>query len=247
MLPTPSTSHVSFDRVYEPAEDSFLMIDTLSSASEKQFLQRRLHGTVPLVLEIGSGSGVIIAFVTAHSKSLFSRRDICTLAVDINPYACNETISTVVSAQATSRHNEGVFLGAVQSDLDSSLRDNSVDVLIFNPPYVPTEETPANLIDCLRRFDSLHDCTRGSRLLALSYAGGEDGMETTNKLLDSLPRILAPKTGVAYILFCARNHPDEVMQRIKSWGSNWDACVASISGKKGGWEKLSILRIWRCE
>ena len=41
MLPTPSTSHVNYNRIYEPAEDSFLLLDTLASPSETTFLRIR--------------------------------------------------------------------------------------------------------------------------------------------------------------------------------------------------------------
>jgi release factor glutamine methyltransferase len=84
-----------------------------------------------------------------------------------------------------------------------------------------------------------------SRLLSLSYAGGADGMETTNSLLDSVPEILSRGRGCAYILLCAQNQPEVVKQRIRNWGEAWKVETVSSSGKKGGWEKLQIIKIWR--
>ena len=85
MLPTPSTDHVDFERIYEPAEDSYLLLDTLSSESEKAFLRERFsslsqeqHIPPPFVVEIGTGSGVIISFVDAHVGIIFGRSDILT-------------------------------------------------------------------------------------------------------------------------------------------------------------------------
>ena len=100
MLPTPSTSHVCFDSVYEPAEDSFLFLDTLSSKSEVDFLHQRFSpvNEVPLVLEVGPGSGVIIAFLTAHAQTIFGR-DVLSLAVDANEEACIATAETVCKAR----------------------------------------------------------------------------------------------------------------------------------------------------
>ena len=102
MLPTPSTSHVAYERIYEPAEDSYLLLDTLSSDSEKAFLQSRFNvdttanyvahsSPSPIVLEIGTGSGVVLSFVNAHAKIIFGRHDIFTFGVDVNRYACKAT------------------------------------------------------------------------------------------------------------------------------------------------------------
>jgi release factor glutamine methyltransferase len=126
------------------------------------------------------------------------------------------------------------------SDLTSCIRPKQVDILIFNPPYVPTEELPS-----IPEATNVNTFERDSHLLALSYAGGADGMETTNRLLNELPNILHPDRGVAYVLLCAQNKPEEVKARIKSWLGSWKAETVGDSGKKGGWEKLQIVRIWQ--
>ncbi|KAI2636202.1 methyltransferase domain-containing protein [Xylaria nigripes] len=255
MLPTPDTSHVPYERVYEPAEDSFLLLDTLSSPSEKAFLQARfgvsLSSTTtsslappalpPLVLEIGPGSGVVIAFLAAHATTLFGTRNILTFAVDLNEHACTATTETVRRAVASnSATSSPAFLGAAQGDLVAPLRDHSVDVLVFNPPYVPTAELPsAEEEGGAKERDSFE---ADSYLLALSYAGGRDGMETTDRLLDGLARVLSAR-GCAYVLLCAQNKPLEVKERVRGLG--WMVETVGSSGKTAGWEKLQIVRIWR--
>jgi release factor glutamine methyltransferase len=247
MLSTPSTSHVSFDNVYEPAEDSFLFLDTLSSQSEIQFLTSQFPKSKasPVVLEVGVGSGVVLAFVTSNSNNIIGRTDVLALATDLNPLACQAAFSTIEKACETKDSRCGQLLGSMQMDLGSSLRTGTIDILLFNPPYVPSEETPQYLQSAMidSNFKSLFE--QSSNLLALSYAGGVDGMETTNRLLDDLPRILNPERGVAYILLCAQNKPDEVMNRVKSWGPSWNVVVSGHSGRKAGWELLRILRVWR--
>ncbi|QDS77971.1 hypothetical protein FKW77_001864 [Venturia effusa] len=250
MLPTPSTSHVNFDQVYEPAEDSYLLLDTLSSASETAFLTERFGATQPspLVVEVGIGSGVVLAFVTANSSTIFGRKDVLTLGTDLNSFACRAAKTTVENATKEAGRIAGTLSDTVIADLTFPIRVNSVDILIFNPPYVPTEQLPdlteheaynEKVIAGSRAFE------RDSHLLALSYAGGKDGMETTNRLLEQLPEILHPDRGVAYILLCAQNMPIDVRERIQRWQDAWNAELISNSGKKGGWEKLQILRIWR--
>ncbi|MCJ1248495.1 S-adenosylmethionine-dependent methyltransferase [Trapelia coarctata] len=265
MLPTPSTSHINTDRIYEPAEDSYLLLDTLSSVSEIAFLKRRFNplptstpspspppfrptgppfpptqpSIAPLVLEIGPGSGVVLAFLTAHAETLFGC-NVLTLGVDINRYACAATTQTVREACADQTSGSGSFIGALLGDLSSPLRAGEVDMLVFNPPYVPTSSVPE-----LGVQDTAETKTAEERLLELSWAGGKDGMEVSDRLLDQLPQLLSKQRGVAYILLCQQNRPNEVLERIRAWGAGWAVDVVGRSGRMGGWEKLQVLRIWR--
>ncbi|KAK8124957.1 uncharacterized protein PG998_000716 [Apiospora kogelbergensis] len=253
MLPTPDTSHVAFERVYEPAEDSYLLLDTLSSESETAFLRSRFGrsstdaaaatttptsaaGTVPapFVVEIGPGSGVVIGFVNAHATHIFGTPSVLTAAIDVNRHACAATqetarkaaadVSQAATATTPSPSQSGTFLDAVQGDLTAPLRPGSVDVLIFNPPYVPTEELPRQpTATDMVTSETAPTFQDDSYLLSLSYAGG----------------------GCAYVLLCAQNKPEAVKQRIRAFGPQWRAETVGSSGKQAGWEKLQIVRIWR--
>ncbi|KAJ0300731.1 hypothetical protein COL5a_006569 [Colletotrichum fioriniae] len=263
MLPTPDTSHVPFERVYEPAEDSYLLLDTLSASSETSFLTSRFGSetspsppspspksrpAVPLVVEIGTGSGVVIAFLAAHAATLFGTPTVLTAGIDLNGHACHATTSTVRRAVADNPSTASpspLWLGASLGDLTTPLRQGSVDVLVFNPPYVPSPELPtqssATLVASAGTKTTFDE---DSYLLSLSYAGGRDGMETTDRLIEALPEVLSPR-GCAYILLCAQNKPDEVKGRIEGFGGGWRAVTVGESGKKAGWEKLQIIRVWR--
>ena len=268
MLPTPSTSHVDFDQVYEPAEDSFVLLDTLSSPAEISFLTARFgenaqslgphrNSLSPLIVEIGTGSGVVLAFITANSQKLFGRTDILSLGVDINPFACQATVRTVEQACLNGHHKpsrspqSGLLLAILNADLAKAIRPETVDVIIFNPPYVPTECVPQPPILQVQDITEQRNSSEGAKMasdtdfLSLSYAGGVDGMEITAKLLERLPDILTPDRGVAYILLCKQNNPLEVVQSIKRWGSGWAIEIVGSSGKIGGWERLQVIRISR--
>ena len=284
MLPTPSTAHLSFARIYEPAEDTFLLLDTLSSASESAFLRARFSprrrprngprrgsartGTPPpLLLEVGTGSGAVLAFLTAHARAILGRADVAALATDLNEHACRGARDTVrlalgpsPAAAAGADDAGATFLASLAADLAAPLRPRTVDVLVFNPPYVPTDETPASLLSRVTSpsppspsFSSpvcflpgVSTFERDSDLLALAYSGGRDGMETTARLLADLDSLLDPVRGVAYVLLCARNRPEEVVARIRAdWGPGWAVERVGHSGKKAGWEVLQVLRIWR--
>lgn len=268
MLPTPDTSHVSFDTIYEPSEDSYLFLDTLSSATESKWLSERFSkdakaNPAPLVVEAGTGSGVVLGFVAAQSQHIFGRRDILTLGTDVNRNAClatRETVSTAIQTEQLGHDKSGtdgagssdlrtVHISCLTGDLCTPLRPGSVDVLLFNPPYVPTEDLPRLPTAAENDPAALQSMSRSARFdhdsyfLSLTYAGGADGMETTNRLLDAIPNILSPR-GVAYVLLCKQNQPDGVKGRIRNLGG-WNAETVGSSGMQAGWEKLTIVRIWR--
>lgn len=166
MLPTPSTSHVRFDTIYEPSEDSYLFLDTLSSTTEAEWLSGRfnsspsdttypLNSPQPTVLEVGTGSGVVLAFVAANADVIFGRSDIITFGTDVNNNACLATRETVHVALdeklQTRRGNEDSKppqqsstapsqqpIAVMTADLCAPFRAGTVDVLVFNPPYVPS-------------------------------------------------------------------------------------------------------------
>lgn len=251
MLPTPSTSHVSFDSVYEPAEDSFLFLDTLASPRESAWLRARFRepsprdAAGPVLLEVGTGSGVVVAFAAAHADRILGRADVLALGTDVNVLACVGSAQTVSTAVGANAATSAVFGDIVNADLAGPLRAGVVDVLLFNPPYVPTEAVPDQQQpgrEVGRAPTSTFE--RDSWLLSLSYAGGVDGMEVTDRLLAELPRILHPVRGVAYVLLCAQNRPSDVRDRMQGL-PGFAAELVSSSGKQAGWEKLQILRIWR--
>lgn len=254
MLPTPSTSHVSFDTVYEPAEDSYLFLDTLSAASEAAWLTARFsQKTPPLLVEVGSGSGVVIAFAAANAQHIFGRDDIVVLPIDVSNEACRastQTIQTALNQNKQQMQTQCVVGGAVMADLMSSLKPGCVDVLLFNPPYVPTPDIPTMPTTTTKDTTTLSRSEKfeyESYLLSLSYAGGADGMEITNRFLDAVRSTLNPQRGVAYLLLCAQNKPEQVQNKIVRDWQGWTAEVVGRSGLKAGWEKLVILRICREE
>lgn len=216
MLPTPEVRNLD-DRVYEPAEDLFLLLDALEAeVSELKNLR------FPIVCEIGAGSGVVSAMLKTHICP-----DGVYLATDINPIACKTAYNTIATNAASGTRN----VTCLQASLTSPIRPKLIDILVFNPPYVPNEDVPA-----------VPDNEDDNSWLDLALLGGHDGMEVTWQVLDNLDTILAPG-GIAYVLFCARNHPDDVSAEMRSRG--WTVNV--VEHRRAGWEVLSILKFTRAE
>ncbi|RLV94121.1 eRF1 methyltransferase catalytic subunit MTQ2 [Spathaspora sp. JA1] len=221
MLPTPTVKDIDYDKVYEPSEDSFLLLDCFEQ--EQDFIRKRFKDddVVPLITEIGSGSGIVSTFFINHilPKSI-------VLTTDVNPHACQTTLNTCRQNQAESE-NKTSTLDAAQMNLTDAVRPGSIDLLIFNPPYVPASEVPVIPKD-----------EQDPTWLDLALLGGEDGMVTTWQVLNNLHSILSKDRGVAYILFCARNKPNEVSEIMKKQGWKVDVIIS----RKAGWEVLSVLR-----
>jgi len=125
-ISTPDTSHLSekeYQDVYEPAEDSFLLLDALEQDLDK------LTVIPKIVVEVGCGSGVISsALSTCYPEAL-------VLSTDLNPAACKAT-------QNTASRNKNKRLQVVQTDFLTGLSSRlsgSVDILVCNPPYVATD------------------------------------------------------------------------------------------------------------
>ena len=121
--PIVKLSDEELNTVYEPSEDSYLLMDALEADLES------LHAMKPRIcLEIGSGSGIVI---TALAMAL-KRHNVQFIAIDINPDACRAT-------RRTSLINS-VDINVLQMNLLDCIRIKyTFDIILFNPPYVVTE------------------------------------------------------------------------------------------------------------
>ena len=102
--------------VYEPAEDTFLLIDVIDIKPED------------FVFEIGTGTGIIGLYCAMIGADV-----ICS---DINPYAIELTKRNFLVNQNLLKGNFEVRNGSFFSVLD---KYEKFDKIIFNPPYLPTK------------------------------------------------------------------------------------------------------------
>lgn len=131
---------VNIGDVYPPSEDTYLLVDTLLP----------LVPPYPIiVLEIGTGSGYLPNVLRqgghCHSSTLM-------MATDIN-MACIQSVESSLGGTEV-----------ILMDLMSGLGRSLFDIVVFNPPYVPTDSQELKL-------------AQGRRNISASWAGGEFGRE----------------------------------------------------------------------
>lgn len=95
----------------------------------------------------------------------------------------------------------------------------SIDLLLFNPPYVETDEA---------EYET-STLSMPEKLLYASWAGGKLGMQVTQQVLDMLPRLLAVK-GSLLLVAAHCNHPETLIQIFQAQHSanSWRVQVSSL-------------------
>ncbi|KAL6945280.1 hypothetical protein ACO0QE_002730 [Hanseniaspora vineae] len=266
MLPTPYVQCKEYDKVYEPAEDSFLLLDSLETEIpflQKQFGNDNMPSYVPVIVELGCGSGILSTFMLQNSIPM---QNSLYFPIDVNPHALKVTKDTIdysmSMAEKSCNNNLGNldskshqaqqpsatpnFYSTLQMDLFFGLRPKTIDVLVFNPPYVPAEyvpkipETEKGLNTQELQYNTNQTGNPDDAWLDLALLGGPQGMDITVKVLENMDKMLT-SDGVAYILFCARNKPEQVVQKWIEKGWKIDL----VEKRKAGWEVLSVYRFTR--
>ncbi|KAK9902136.1 hypothetical protein WJX75_005536 [Coccomyxa subellipsoidea] len=199
--------------VYDPSDDSFALVDALVKAAEGW------HDTPPRIcVEVGSGSGYITCSVALLLQHLGVTAH--CIATDINPAALRATEQTLHA------HNVASRVDLVRSDLLLGLRQRlhgAVDLLVFNPPYVPTPDE-----EVLRTG------------IAQAWAGGYRGRVIIDRFLPLVGDLLSPQ-GQLFLVTVAENDPEEIISIMQQHG----LLGRIVLRRKADEEHLSIIwPIW---
>jgi len=151
------------------------------------------------VLEVGTGSGTVAAGLPDQSR---------IVATDINPHA------------AACAREKG--LEVIRTDLFAGIR-GSFDLILFNPPYLPTQ--PEERID---------------DWLEYALDGGVTGRDAIERFAADVGNILAPG-GRILLLISSLTGPAEVSAIFEAH----DCQVSTIAEESLEDEKLHVLRIIR--
>ena len=123
---------------------------------------------LPLAIDVGTGSGCIACALASE------RPDLTVVALDASPRAVALARDNVAALGLAERVTVEV------SDLFSALGAVRADLIVSNPPYLPT-----SLIPTLAPEVSHHDPR-------LALDGGPDGLDLIRRLVEAAPRWLAP-------------------------------------------------------
>ncbi len=111
-------------KVYEPAEDSELLMDNLVNVKNKT------------VLDVGTGTG--IQAINALKKGAK-----IAVGIDINPYAIEIAKENALLNKLKLNEDIFFFKSDLFKNLDEikgNLKINKFDIILFNAPYLPTSE-----------------------------------------------------------------------------------------------------------
>lgn len=216
----PNTDYLTnkeLSKLYEPSDDSYLLIDSL--IEDFEFIKQR--NTV-ICCEVGSGSGVIsktlaLLFKANNIKQFF-------LAIDISEFAVHATKNAFSSCNISPPFaSNKVSYDVIQGDLFTSFNNDilKIDVLVFNPPYVVTESAEVE-----------------SSILARTWAGGKFGREVIDKFLLQAQNVISDY-GVVYLLCILENKPEEICSLMRARGF---ANVKIILKRVAQNEALFVLR-----
>ncbi|KAH7510983.1 hypothetical protein JRO89_XSUnG0231200 [Xanthoceras sorbifolium] len=201
----------SHPEVYEPCDDSFALVDALL-ADRINLLEHR----PTLCMEVGCGSGYVIA-----SLALMLGQEVPGvqyIATDTNPHAVEVTRETL---EAHGVHAE-LINTYIASGLEKRLA-GLVDVMVVNPPYVPTPEDEV-----------------GREGIASAWAGGENGRSVIDKILPIAEKLLSRK-GWLYMVTLTTNNPSQICLQMREKGYASRIIVQRSTEE----ESLHIIKFWR--
>lgn len=159
-----------------------------------------------------SGSGEVSAAISSMIP------DSCCLCTDVNVIAARMTKTTL-------EHHGARNADVVLCDLFTAFKPNLYfDLIVFNPPYVPTDED---------EFDR----ALKTRDISASWAGGYQGRRVIDKFLRDFVPFLSTR-GVLYLVVLDANNPAQLEITAREMGLQ----VTTALERRAGMEKLYILR-----
>jgi release factor glutamine methyltransferase len=148
-----------FETVYSPSDDTYLLLDYFKKAITLEHFDGLKLSNITNILDMGTGTGILAIFF----------QKLTDLITNFNPkiYASDILSEALVCAKSNEKlNNINNKIQFIQSDLFNSFPDkfqNSFDIIIFNPPYLPSIE--------------YHDSKKKSSKLDISWDGGPKGYE----------------------------------------------------------------------
>lgn len=161
------------DNVYIPAEDSYLLADNLEIKQGQS------------VLEIGTGSGIVAMYASRLTDNI--------TVTDINFDACELARKNF---EDNSIENIEILFG----NLFEPVKNRKFDVILFNTPYLPTEE------------DEVLDDT-----INYAFDGGLNGRKVIDLFLNEVGNHLNDN-GILQIIQSSLSGNEETLEKLDQLG-----------------------------
>mmetsp|Transcript_22040 Transcript_22040/g.46492 ORF Transcript_22040/g.46492 Transcript_22040/m.46492 type:complete len:300 (+) Transcript_22040:67-966(+) len=249
----PSLKHLKmrdYDNVYEPSDDTYLLIDAIGM--DMDIMKEQTHqnddtisdgSNIKTTLEIGCGTGVPSVYLAMrlrgmaegdnnskdHSAESQNEEEGSSANTTTALHYVTDINSDAIRVAKSTAETNGIpssDFQAFQCDLASDILEqlqNKVDILIFNPPYVPTPNEEV-----------------GSDGIEASWAGGENGRVVLDRALPQIAQLLAHPHGVAYIVAVDDNYPEQISEMMKE---NYGIDVVPWLRRRARNEFLTILKM----
>jgi HemK-related putative methylase len=131
MIPDPII-HNPFENVYSPSDDSFLILDFIRNNISQEFFDEIPIKDIKTILDLGTGTGIVAIYL--EQLGIFQSQ----------VYASDILLNAIKCAQMNEkRNNIENKIKYIHSDLFENFPNhlkNSFDIIIFNPPYLPSIE-----------------------------------------------------------------------------------------------------------
>lgn len=155
-----------------------------------------------LVVDVGTGSGYVAATLAAETGAR-------VVGTDVNPHAVR---------QARDRGVE-----AVRADLLDPIAGDAVDVVVCNPPYLPTDPDGA-----------------ADDWMEVALSGGESGLAVIEPLLGDVGRVLVAD-GRVLLLVSSLTGVEAVVELASAAGFS----AAAVAEESFPFETLTVLKLVR--
>ncbi len=187
-----------FDDVYSPAEDTWLL---MKSIGKDDYVGKS-------VLDMGCGTGIIGLSLAAEAEHV-------DLA-DVSPSAVK---NTALNIETNGIRNARV----IESDLFNRIKGR-YDLILFNPPYLPTDAE-----------------TSVPGVINMAFDGGRDGADTIVRFLKRLSNHLKP-SGKAYLVLSSLTN----IRRIDKTLAETGFVKETVNTEDFFFERLICYRVERC-
>lgn len=228
--PTPASPSANDDEheTYPPSEDSDLLVD----GARAEIAAR----DPAVVVEVGTGSGYVLEQLLVRRQQRFY------IATEINAAAARTArrrlrLSATYAAErsdkacaAASPSPPAPPVDIVLCNLADALRPRCADLLLFNPPYVPTPD---------------EECERGQRrrdVYASWAGGGRHGRRVIDVFMRRYAQWLRTADAVMLLVSLESNIPDARGDKGDDGGGRVDI----VMRRKAGIERLALTR-WRAD